>query len=122
MIFRQKDIILKHKVEKFVYIYNRKIRCNIVRLKYENADTKYYSSWNEGVVHAADLIHKYTLDSFVMEAMIQWLGKCYDAGILTEEETGLPLSKIGSPEFIETLVRKISLREGFGDVLAQGTL
>jgi len=51
-----------------------------------------------------------------MEAMIQWLGKCYDQGILTEAETGLPLSKIGSPEFIETLVRKISLREGFGDV------
>ncbi len=89
---------------------------------YETAAIKYYGSWNEVVVHAADLIHKYTLDSFVMEAMIQWLGKCYEQGILTEEETGLPLSKIGSPEFIETLVRKISLREGFGDVLAQGTL
>ena len=33
----------------------------------------------------------------------------------------MPLSKIGSLEFIENLVSKIALREGFGDVLAQGT-
>jgi len=88
---------------------------------YETSAVKYYGKWDEVVVDAADLCHHYTLDSFVMEPMILWLGKCYQAGILTEKETGLPLSKIGSPEFIQTLVRKISLREGFGDVLAQGT-
>jgi aldehyde:ferredoxin oxidoreductase len=54
--------------------------------------------------------------------MISWLAKCYRQGILKEKETGIPLSKVGSPEFIETLVRKISLREGFGDILAQGTI
>jgi aldehyde:ferredoxin oxidoreductase len=41
---------------------------------------------------------------------------------LTEEYTGLPLSKIGSAEFIEALTRMIALREGFGDWLAQGTM
>jgi aldehyde:ferredoxin oxidoreductase len=89
---------------------------------YQTAAMKYYGSWNEVVVHAADLCHKNALDSFVMEPMIAWLAKCYQEGVLSEEETGLPLSKIGSPEFIETLVRKISLREGFGDILAQGTI
>jgi aldehyde:ferredoxin oxidoreductase len=39
---------------------------------------------------------------------------------LTEENTGIPLSKYGSWEFIETLLEKISLRDGFGDVLADG--
>jgi len=41
---------------------------------------------------------------------------------LTDENTGIPLSKQGSLEFIETLVRKIGLREGIGDILAQGTI
>ena len=54
--------------------------------------------------------------------MIDWLNKCYQEGILREEETGLPLSRIGSAEFIETLTRKIALREGFGDLLAQGMI
>jgi aldehyde:ferredoxin oxidoreductase len=71
---------------------------------------------------AARLNDKYGLDSMVMEPLVNWIIRCYAAGILTEEETGLPLSKIGSAEFIETLVRKISYREGFGDVLAQGTI
>ena len=38
------------------------------------------------------------------------------------EKTGIPLSKYGSLEFIESLVKKISLREGFGDILAQGVI
>jgi len=54
--------------------------------------------------------------------MIAWLEGCYNKGILGEEETGLPLSKIGSAEFIEALTAKIAQREGFGDVLAKGTL
>jgi aldehyde:ferredoxin oxidoreductase len=54
--------------------------------------------------------------------MMQWLAKCHRAGVLTEEETGIPLSKQGSLDFVETLVRKTALREGIGDVLAQGTI
>ncbi|MCK4399807.1 hypothetical protein KAV46_02380, partial [Candidatus Bathyarchaeota archaeon] len=34
----------------------------------------------------------------------------------------LPLSKIGSAEFIEELTRKIAYREDFGDLLARGTI
>jgi aldehyde:ferredoxin oxidoreductase len=83
--------------------------------KYDEKDKDIYRS-------AARLNDKFGLDSIVMQPLVTWLGDCYTAGILTEEETGLPLSKIGSSEFIETLVRKISFREGFGDVLAQGTV
>lgn len=43
-------------------------------------------------------------------------------GLISEKQTGLPLSRAGSVEFIETLTRKVASREGFGDILAQGIL
>lgn len=51
-----------------------------------------------------------------------WLSRCHKSEILTEERTGIPLSRMGSMEFIDILVRKIAFREGFGDVLAEGTV
>ncbi len=80
----------------------------------------YYGERNEVAFHATRLCHIYGLDTIALTAIIKWLRDCYNAGVLTEEETGIPLSKYGSWEFMETLVKKISLREGFGDVLAQG--
>lgn len=73
-------------------------------------------------LQAIRLCDHYGLDTTVMQPLIDWLARCYGEGILKENETGLPLSKIGSAEFIETLTRKIALREEFGDLLAQGTL
>ncbi|MFC1942549.1 aldehyde ferredoxin oxidoreductase N-terminal domain-containing protein [Chloroflexota bacterium] len=89
---------------------------------YGRVARKYYGDFNEAAVYATRLCHGYGLDTFVIEPMILWLSRCYEEGILKEEETGIPLSKVGSSEFIEALVKKISLREGFGDVLAHGTL
>ncbi len=71
---------------------------------------------------AIRLCDRYGLDTTVMQPMIDWLDACYREGILRDEDTGLPLSKIGSAEFIEELTRKIAFREGFGDLLAQGTI
>jgi aldehyde:ferredoxin oxidoreductase len=82
----------------------------------------YYHGWNEAILLAMRLCDQYGLDSSVMEPLIEWLFQCYQDGALTEEYTGLPLSKIGSAEFIESLTRMIALREGFGDWLAQGTM
>jgi aldehyde:ferredoxin oxidoreductase len=82
----------------------------------------YYNSWNEVILLAMRLCDQYGLDSSVMEPMIEWLAQCYQEGVLHDEDVGLPLSKIGGPEFIESLTRKIAMREGFGDLLAQGTL
>jgi aldehyde:ferredoxin oxidoreductase len=52
---------------------------------------------------------------------IRWLQDCFKAGIISEEETKIPWSKVGSSEFINTLLRKISYREGFGDIIADRT-
>jgi aldehyde:ferredoxin oxidoreductase len=89
---------------------------------YMDAAIKHYGEWNEVIVRAAELCHVYSLDTFVMEPMINWLDKCFKAGLISEKDTGLPLSQIGSEEYIETLVQKISFRKDFGDVLARGTL
>jgi aldehyde:ferredoxin oxidoreductase len=71
---------------------------------------------------ANKLCDDYGLDSRVIDTMIQWLKACFEEKILNDENSGLPLSKIGSIEFIEDLIEKISFREGFGDILAEGTL
>lgn len=83
---------------------------------------RFYGEFNDVPFEANKLIDDYGLDSYSTETMIMWLLRCAKEGILTEEQTGLPFSKIGSLEFIEALVRMISHREGFGDLLALGTL
>lgn len=81
---------------------------------------RYYGKQNDVPFQADRLCDDYGLDTWSLELMIGWLNRCFKAGILTEAQTGLPFSKMGSIEFIETLVRMIALRQGFGDVLAQG--
>jgi aldehyde:ferredoxin oxidoreductase len=83
---------------------------------------KYFPNGEEVYRLATRLCDKYGLDTTVMQPLINWLNLCYQAGILSDSDSGLPLSKMGSTEFIDTLIKKISYREGFGDILAQGTL
>jgi len=82
--------------------------------------TKKVGEWNDVHFHASKLLNDYGLDVFAMGGIIGWLMKCFMAGVLTEKDTGIPFTKMGSLEFIQTLSKKISLREGFGDILAQG--
>jgi aldehyde:ferredoxin oxidoreductase len=82
----------------------------------------YYKEWNDVPFLASRTCNEYGLDVMTMIPMIRWLDKCYKSGVLTDEYTGLPLSKIGSLEFIQSLAAKISLRQEFGDILAQGTI
>jgi len=88
---------------------------------YEMRAQRYYGELNEVPFEATKLCDDYGVDTHAIETMIMWLSRCYQAELLSDEQTGIPLSKIGSKEFIETLLRKVSHREGFGDVLANGT-
>ncbi len=87
---------------------------------YQPRAESYYGEWNEVPYQATKLCDTYGVDTKAIDKITGWLMDHYEAGRLTEESTGLPLSKDGSLEFIETLVRKVALREGIGDVLAQG--
>jgi len=87
---------------------------------YQERAMRYYSQWNEVPFFATRLCDGYGLDTESIQTLIMWLSRCHKAGILTDENTGIPQSKMGSLEFIETLTEKVSLREGFGDILARG--
>ena len=71
---------------------------------------------------APTLTNDYSIDTFELQSMIEWLYACHKAGAITELETGLPLSKIGTREFLEKLLYAIAHREGFGDILAEGMM
>ena len=89
---------------------------------------EYYLPWKykqetepvDTFFHAPDLANDFGLCTFELRNMINWLYACYKKGILTDSETGLPLSGIGSREFLEKLLKSIAHREGIGDLLAEG--
>jgi aldehyde:ferredoxin oxidoreductase len=91
---------------------------------------EYYLPWLYGheeepietLFLAPVLANDYSIDTFELESIIRWLYACYKEKCLSENETGLPLSKIGTREFLEKLLHSIAFREGFGDVLAEGQL
>ncbi|MFC1943952.1 aldehyde ferredoxin oxidoreductase family protein [Chloroflexota bacterium] len=89
---------------------------------YEPRARKYYGDPGDVPFHANRLCDDYGLDTQAVDGIMMWLARCSKAGILNDENTGLPLSQMGNLEFIETLVRKTALRDGFGDILAEGIL
>ncbi len=90
----------------------------------------YYAKWDkqrhnritDTSFFATDLANDYSLCILELLFIMLWIERCVEKGILTEKETGLPLSRMGSREFIETMIKKISCQEGFGKVLGEGTL
>ena len=97
----------------------RKFMCQAAMF-YETRAQRYYGN-TDAALKATELCDDYGLDTRSTETMIMWLSRCHKSGILTDERTGIPLSQIGSYEFIESLIKKIAHREGFGDTLARGT-
>jgi aldehyde:ferredoxin oxidoreductase len=89
---------------------------------------EYYLPWMYGkddepadtFFNAPTLANDYCIDTFELRSMINWLYACHNAGALTEADTGLPLAKIGTQEFLEKLLYSVAHREGFGDILAEG--
>jgi aldehyde:ferredoxin oxidoreductase len=69
---------------------------------------------------APTLANDYSICTWELESIVDWLYTCYHSGDLTEKETSLPLSRIGTREFLEKLLHSIAYHEGFGDVLAEG--
>jgi aldehyde:ferredoxin oxidoreductase len=92
--------------------------------------TFFYSLWDKNLhqdlsaasFHATALANDYSLCSMELPGLLLWLEQCIAHGIITEKETELPLNEAGSAEFIELLVKKISRREGFGSILAEGVM
>ncbi len=89
---------------------------------------EYYLPWTYGrpeepvetFFHAPTLANDYGIDTFELRSMVDWLYACYTQGALTEADTGLPLSQIGTLGFLDCLLHAVAHRVGFGAVLAEG--
>ena len=74
----------------------------------------------EAAIHSTYLCNEYGIDTISAGALIAFAMECYENGILTKEDiAGMDLSW-GNSDALPELVRMISLREGIGDMLAEG--
>jgi aldehyde:ferredoxin oxidoreductase len=73
------------------------------------------------VTYANQLCNEYGVDTISCGATIAWAMDCYEHGLLTEEETGGIQLCFGDAEAMLAMLEKTLKREGFGDVLAEGS-
>ena len=71
---------------------------------------------------ATRLADGYGVDTTVASPVITWLEYCHGHGLLTEEQTGLSLSRMGTEAFVRDVLRKMVYREGFGEYLSRGVI
>ena len=75
----------------------------------------------EALMKANEICARYGLDTISAGVSISFAMECYERGILTREDTdGLELTFGNAPAMV-AMVERIARREGFGDILAEGT-
>jgi aldehyde:ferredoxin oxidoreductase len=75
-----------------------------------------------GVIKANELCNKYGMDTISCGSAIALAMELYDKGVLSKNDVdGLELTW-GNMDAVLPLIKKIAYREGFGDVLADGSL
>ncbi|MCG6908529.1 MAG: hypothetical protein LJE94_00225 [Deltaproteobacteria bacterium] len=74
----------------------------------------------ETAVKATGVCNDLSLCTMEMANMLQWLENCHGAGVLSSRDTGLDMDQLGSLGFFERLAGMVALREGMGDLLAEG--
>ncbi|MGY5881302.1 MAG: aldehyde ferredoxin oxidoreductase family protein [Candidatus Thorarchaeota archaeon] len=75
----------------------------------------------ESVLFGHHLANQYGMDTISLGGTISWAMEAWDEGLLTAEDTGGIDLSWGNAETIIKLTKMIALREGFGDVLADGS-
>jgi aldehyde:ferredoxin oxidoreductase len=74
------------------------------------------------VIKANEICNRYGMDTISCGSAIALAMELYEKGILSKQDLdGLDLTW-GNMEAVMPLIRKIALREGFGDILAEGSL
>ncbi|NYT01732.1 MAG: aldehyde ferredoxin oxidoreductase family protein [Methanosarcinales archaeon] len=73
------------------------------------------------VVHTSKLVNDLGLDSCSCGGAIAWAMECWEKGLLNLEETGGLVLGWGDQELVDRLIGMIARREGFGDLLAEGS-
>lgn len=70
---------------------------------------------------ANELCDRYGMDVISAGSTIAYATEAYEKGILTDKETGGIRLGWNQPETLLDLIKKIALRDGIGDILAEGT-
>lgn len=76
----------------------------------------------EAVAWASQLCNMYGLDTISAGDTIAWAMECYEKDILTKDTLGGVELEWGSAEAMVEMLRRMCVGEGFGALLAQGTL
>ncbi|UJG44904.1 MAG: aldehyde ferredoxin oxidoreductase family protein [Candidatus Heimdallarchaeum endolithica] len=73
------------------------------------------------IIYANDLCNRYGLDTISLGDTVAFAMEAYEKGVLTKKDTdGIDLTW-GNQDALIELIHKIAKREGFGDLLADGT-
>ncbi len=76
----------------------------------------------ETAINATGICNDLSICTMEMANMIEWLKRCHKSGVLTEKDTELDFSQLGTAGFFQKLTHMVAYREGFGDILAEGLL
>ncbi len=73
------------------------------------------------VTYANQLCNAYGVDTISCGATISWAMECFENGVITTEDTGGIELNYGNAEAMIEMLKQTLNREGFGDVLADGS-
>lgn len=73
------------------------------------------------ICKANEICNKYGVDTISCGATIAWAMEAFEAGVLTAADTDGMEIKFGDAETMVRLTQMIGKREGFGDILAEGS-
>jgi aldehyde:ferredoxin oxidoreductase len=74
----------------------------------------------KAVAEASQWVNRYVLDGISTGMSIAFAMECYEAGILTEEDTGGIDLRFGNADGMIAMIHQIGRREGLGAILADG--
>lgn len=75
----------------------------------------------ESILYGHHISNLYGMDTISLGATISWAMEAWDEGLITAEDTGGIDLSWGNHETIVKLIHMIAQREGFGDILAEGS-
>jgi aldehyde:ferredoxin oxidoreductase len=75
----------------------------------------------ESIIKANDICNRYGLDVISAGSVISFAIECFENGLITSADTGGIELRWGNAEAMVAMLEKLAKREGFGDVLADGT-
>lgn len=74
----------------------------------------------DAAIHCTYLCNEYGLDTISTGAMIAFGMECYEKGLLSPDQLGELDLRWGNASILPELVKKIALRDGLGNILAEG--